>query len=181
MTRWNGFGRAVGFALAAGAAVFAAHVLLAPLFGSRATLRVFAVGSAVAYLAGVGPSWRRGAAAATAAAAAGLLLLALPLPVTHTAVAAAGLIAIGRSGILYRSRPLRALVLESLLAAGGLALAGQLAGPAGAGGVPVALAAWGYFLVQSVFFLAGGVEARPDPGPADPFDRARAELLALLD
>jgi hypothetical protein len=95
--------------------------------------------------------------------------------VGHTAVASAGLIACGRSGILYRSRPLRALVLESLLAAGGLVFAGQLAGAS------LALAAWGYFLVQSLFFLVGGIEARPDPGPADPFERARAELLALLD
>jgi hypothetical protein len=178
MTRWNGFGRAVGFALVAAGALLAAQVLLAPLLGARATLRGFAVASAVVYLAGLGPSWRRGAAAAIAAGAAGLVLLALPIPVAQTAAAAAGLVAVGRSAILYRSRPLRALVLEVALTAGGLVLASRLVG----GGIAsLALAAWGYFLVQSLFFLVGGIEARPDPGPADPFERARAQLLALLD
>jgi hypothetical protein len=178
MTRWNGFGRAVVFAAGAAAAVFAAEVLLAPVLGARATLRGFALASAAVYLAGLGPSWRRGSAAAVAAAVTGVGVLTLPLSVSHTAVAAAGVIALGRSGILYRSRPLRALALEALLATGGLALASTLAG---GGAASLALAVWGFFLVQSVFFLIGGIEARPDPGPADPFERARAELLALLD
>jgi hypothetical protein len=181
MTRWNGFGRAIAFALAAAAALFAAQVLLAPLVGARATLRVFAVASAVVYLAGLGPSWRRGAAAAAAATAAGAVLLLLPTSVAHTAVAAAGVLAACRSGIVYRSRPLRALFVELLLVAGGLALAGKLVAVAGGGVLAAALAAWAFFLVQSVFFLIGGIEARPDPGPADPFERARSELLALLD
>jgi hypothetical protein len=177
MTRWNGFARAIGFALAAAATLFAAQVLVAPLLGAHATLRVFAVGSVAVYLAGLGPSWRRGAAAALAAAVAGAVVLLLPVSVVPTAIAAAGILAACRSGFLYRSRPLRAVALEACLAAGGLALAGWLAS---GGVVSLALAAWGFFLVQSVFFLVGGIEARPDPGPGDPFERARAELEALL-
>jgi hypothetical protein len=45
-----------------------------------------------------------------------------------------------------------------------------------------ALAVWGFFLVQSVFFLVGGVQPRREPGPQpDPFEDAHARALALLD
>ena len=45
-------------------------------------------------------------------------------------------------------------MLEALLLFGGLALARQLIGPSM---LSLVLAVWGFFLVQSVFFLVSGV------------------------
>lgn len=177
MMRWNGFGSSLVFAAVAAATLLAAFPLLAPVVGGGTALRLFAVGSVSLYLAGLAPSWRRGFVAAVAASTLGVVLLALPFGVPCTVAGAAAIVALCRSGILYRQPLLRALVAEALLLAGGLALASFLAG---SGLVSFALAAWGYFLVQSVFFLIGGVRVRREKGPADPFDRARAELLALL-
>jgi hypothetical protein len=177
MMRWNGFGRSLVFAAAAAAALLLLLPLLAGVFGASGALRLFVVGVVPVYLAGLGPSWRRGVAAALMASAFGAPLLLLPLGVPATAAGAAVILAFCRSGLLYRQAPLRAFVAEAVLLAGGLALADFLA----VGGIAsCALAAWGYLLVQSVFFLIGGVSARREPGPTDPFDRARAELLALL-
>ena len=177
MMRWNGFGGALVFAAVAAAALLVSFPLLAPVAGAVAALRLFTVGIAVVYLTGLAPSWRRGFGAAVVATVLGAILLILPFGVPCTVAGAAGIVAVCRSGVLYRQRTLRALVAEAGLLAGGLALASFLAG---GGLVSWALAAWGYFLVQSVFFLIGGVEARRERGPVDPFDRARAELLALL-
>ena len=53
---------------------------------------------------------------------------------------------------------------------------------AAGGAASLALGLWGYLLVQSLFFLAGGVTVRlGSDARVDPFERARADLLALLD
>ncbi|MGH0033196.1 MAG: hypothetical protein ACQGVC_25675 [Myxococcota bacterium] len=177
MSGWNGFGRALVFGAVAAAALLLAGPLLAGIFGAVGALRVFAVGVAVAYLAGLGPDWRRGFVAAGAAAALGALLLLLPFGIAWTAAGAAAIVAVCRSGLLYRARPLRAWSVEAVLLVAGLALAAFLAAGSWAS---LALATWGYFLVQSAFFLAGGVRARREPAPGDPFERAAKELAALL-
>lgn len=177
MRRWNGFAPALVFGAVAAAGLLVLEPLLAPWLGLRGSLRCFAVGVATLYLLGLGESWRRGFVASALAAALGTLLLAMPLGVASTAYGAAGLVALGRSGVLYRARPLRAFCLEALLLLGGTALAGFLAGTSL---TSLALAVWGYFLVQSAFFLVGGVSIRREPGPVDPFERAAAELQALL-
>ncbi len=177
MMRWNGFGGSLVFAAVAAGALLVTFPLLAPVVGAAAALCLFSVGIAVVYLVGLAPSWRRGFGAAIVASVLGAILLILPFGVPCTVAGAAGIVALCRSGVLYRQRTLRTLVAEVGLLTGGLALASFLVG---GGLVSWALAVWGYFLIQSVFFLIGGVEARRDRGPVDPFDRARAELLALL-
>ncbi len=178
MMRWNGFGGSLVFAAVAAGALLVTFPLLAPVVGAAAALCLFSVGIAVVYLVGLAPSWRRGFGAAIVASVLGAILLILPFGVPCTVAGAAGIVAVCRSGVLYRQRTLRALVAEAGLTAGGLALASFLA----AGGlVSWALAAWGYFLVQSVFFLVGGVQPRREGGPSDPFDRAREELLTLIN
>jgi hypothetical protein len=72
-------------------------------------------------------------------------------------------------------------VAETLLLAGGLALARFLAGP---DTLQVAFAIWGFFLAQSFFFLLGGVGERShDAGIAglDPFEVARARAVELME
>ena len=62
---------------------------------------------------------------------------------------------------------------------GGLLFARALAGPTLLG---AAFAVWAFFLVQGLFFLAGGVRERESPEPQiDPFERARKRALALME
>jgi hypothetical protein len=173
------FARSLVFALGAAAALLVGAPLLAPAFGERAAVRFLLVAAIVAHAAMFGPSRSRGARAAAIAAGLGALLLTLPLGVRATAVAAAAILAVARSGILFRARPVRAAMLEGLLLGGGLAVAAFLAGPWLA---RLALATWGFWLVQSAFFAVGGIAPRPEESSNnDPFERARAQVLALLD
>jgi hypothetical protein len=177
MMRWNGFGRSVAFAAVAGLGFGAALLVLAPVLGATGAIRLLLIGSAALYGAGLAPRPRQALAAGLVGSAGGALLWLLPLGVMDTALGAAAILALVRSGLLYRARPLRGCLAEIGLQGGGLALAAFLAQGSA---LSLALGVWGYFLVQSVFFLIGGVEARARHEPRDPFDRARAELLALL-
>jgi hypothetical protein len=173
------FVRSLAFALAAAAALLVGAPLLAPAFGERAGVRFLLVAAVVAHVALLAPSRSRSARAAALAAGGSALVLALPLGVGATALTAAALLGVCRSAILFRARPARAALLEGALLGGGLALAAFLAGPWLA---RIALAVWGFWLVQSAFFAVGGVAPRPEPpGNNDPFERARAQVLALLD
>jgi hypothetical protein len=176
--RCNTFGRSLLFAALAAAGLLALEVLLVPLY-FPAVLACYMAAVAAAYVAAIAPHRASGLAAGALAALLGVVLLLLPLDIWQTALAAALVVAVCRSAILYRAQPLRALLLELALLAGGLGLARFLA--AGGPG-SLALGLWGYLLVQSLFFLAGGVTVRfGSDARVDPFERARAGLLALLD
>ena len=84
----------------------------------------------------------------------------------------------GASGI-HDPLSARALVLEALLTGGGLWLASWI----GSGSLlGVALGIWTFFLVQSLFFVLGGVAERQGEEPAgDAFDAARARALRLME
>jgi len=173
------FARSLVFALGAAAALLVGAPMLAPAFGERAAVRFLLVGAVVAHAALLAPSRSRGARAAALAAGLGALVLALPLGVRATALACAALVGVCRSGILFRARPARTALIEGLLLGGGLAIAAFLAGPWLA---RLALAVWGFWLVQSAFFAVGGIGPRPEESRNnDPFERARAQVLALLD
>lgn len=154
-------------------------MLAAPVFGRGWALSAYCLMAAVCYALAIAPSWHRalaaGAFAALLAAATGLLA-----PTPAVAVTGAVLIvAVTRSGLLYRSKPARALLLEAVLAFGGLVAASALAGPPPLGS---ALAIWTFFLVQSPYFLIGGTESRDSEEPRiDPFEQARKRALALME
>ena len=177
MMRWNGFGRSLAFGALAGAGLLVAHPITAPIFGPALALRLYLVGAAVLYAAGLSARPRTALAAGALGTGLAIPLLALPLDLAATATGAAVIVGLIRSGMLYRARPLRACAAELVLQSAGLGLAGFLFE---GGLVSVALAVWGYLLVQSVFFLIGGMAPRRAESASDPFDRARAELLALL-
>jgi hypothetical protein len=178
MMRWNGFGRSLLFAACVAAGLPALWLVLGSALGTREVVALYWIGSASLYVAGIAPSWRRGLLVALPAAGIGLLAWLLSATPMAAAVSAAGVVAICRSGVLYRSRPARALAIEVGLGLGGLLLARLLAGP---GPLATAAALWGYFLVQSLFFLIGGVrQRRTGPAQRDPFERARSRMLALL-
>jgi hypothetical protein len=173
----NSFARSLLFAAVAAVGLWVAAAVLLPVLHPARLLTLYVAAAAAAYIVGIAPGRSAGLAAGGIAAALGCGLLLLPLGVAGTALAAALVIAVCRSAILYRARRLRALLLEGVLLVGGLGLAHAFAGSGSA-----ALGLWGYFLVQSAFFLVGGVAARGErDGGLDPFDRACAQLAALLD
>jgi hypothetical protein len=176
--RCNTFGGSLLFAALAAAGMLALEILLVPLH-LPAVLACYVAAVAATYVVAIAPHRASGLAVGALAALFEVVLLLLPLDFGQTALGAALVVAVCRSAILYRARPLRALLLESALLAGGLGLAHFLAA---GGAASLALGLWGYLLVQSVFFLAGGVTARfGNDARVDPFERARAGLLALLD
>jgi len=176
MLRWNGFGRSLIFAAAAAAGLPVAVVFAGPAIGAGLTVKLYMLTAAGCYASGLGdrPGPRR--AAWALAAAAGLLAASLPLGLTGTAVCATALIAVCRGGLQRQALPLRAVVIELALGAAALGAAAFLA----SGGLRgLALAVWGYFLVQSAAFLIGGRRAGGPQPAEDPFERARARLERL--
>jgi hypothetical protein len=178
MPRWNGFGRSLVFAVVAAAGVPVATTFGAPLVGGAASVKLYLLAVAGVYVAGLGVERSRRVAAATLAALAGLVLACLPLGLAGTALGAAAIVAVGRSGIAWRQPGLRGPAVEGLLGGVGLGVAAFLA----TGGLlALCLAVWGYFLVQSAYFLIGGGAPRRDAPDRDPFERARARLERLLE
>ncbi len=155
---------AIPWTLAAGAAV-----------GRGRAEALYLLALAALYLVWIAPSWpqklRSGVLAAVAAAA----LAFVPVPAW---AAAALLVAVGRSGLLYRTKPARAVVTEAVLVGGGLAFAGWLAGPSL---LDAALAVWGFYLLQSVYFLLGGVAERREEARTDPFEDAHRRAMAVME
>lgn len=174
----RGFARTLVFGALAALGVPAVWLLLAPLLGSSLVLGLYWVGLAIAYPVWIAGSLRRAVGAAALSGVGALVLLALLPGLSVMAAGAALLVAAVRSGFLYRAPQPRLLVLEALLLVVGLTVANALATP---GVLGMALAVWGYFLVQSLYFLL----ARPRPRAATPggdsFERASERLERLLD
>jgi len=177
--RWNDFGRSLAFAAAVAVAWPAIALLAAPLLGASVTLALYLVTIGALYAWGIAPDRARGVGAALATAGLGALALLLARDVWEVAAGAALALGVARSGLLYRARAARGLVVEWALLGGGLLLARWLATP---GPLGVALALWGFFAVQAGFFAIGGVRVRPpDTGGADRFEHARRRALELLE
>jgi len=181
------FPRTLVFGAAAAAGAPFALALLGPLFGEAGALAALAIAVSAAYLLGLArrPATGLGAALAlTLSGVGGIALGATPLAL---AALCAVLIGVLRSGLLRRDARAgsdfgRAFALEAALVGGGLALGAWLARGSA---FPVSLALWGFFLVQSGFFLVGGPAAAAardaaPAGEADPFERAQRRAQELL-
>ena len=126
MMRWNDFTRSLLFGAVAAAAFVPFAIVAAPLLGWSGALAAYAVVSAAAYLAGLGASRRQGLGAGLLLAVLGTgIALAAP-SARDAALAAALLLGLCRSGMLYRTRFARALLLEGFLLCAGLGVAGHL-------------------------------------------------------
>ena len=177
--RWNDFGRSLLYAAVAAAGAVPYFLLLAPALGWHAALASYAVLSTSAYLAGLGRTVRQGLGAALLAGALGAVAALLAPSPREAFAAAALLLGLCRSGLLYRTRFARAVVSESVLLVAALGLANHLLAGSPFSAV---LAVWGFFLVQSGFFLIGGARVRAeDPTGADPFDVALARAAEILE
>lgn len=112
----------------------------------------------------------------------GVAVVLLGPSLMQLAVGLTILVALVRSGLLHgRWHGLRgsgrAVAIEAVCGVASLGLAYVLYSPTLLG---AALSLWGWFLVQSCFYLLVGVTPRRRPGDSDPFDLARARLLELL-
>jgi len=175
--RWNTFGTSALFAAIAGCGLMPWLLVGAPLLGVRGALSFYLVTVAAAYVIAIAPSAHRGRQAALLVGGLGAGLAVVTHAIPELALGLGVLLALARSGLLYRSASARAVSAEVVLVAGGLLFAGFLVGSSL---LSVTVALWGFLLVQSTFFLAGGARPRlPDPPCRDPFDAAceRADTL----
>ena len=176
MPRWDSFARSVGFAAVAAAGLAVAVVFGAPIFGSEGAARLYLICAAALYALGLARERSQRAAALACALLVGFGLAVAPIGLGATALGAAALVALARSGLSAR-RSARALAIELALAGIGLAVAHALAS---GGLLALCLAVWGYVLVQSAYHLFADAGA-PDRAPRDAFEQARARLVRLLE
>ena len=177
--RWNSFPRSLGFAAGAAAGYLPFLMLAAPLLGLATARGIYLAALVPLYVVGIAPRRAGGIGAALLGGLLALGALVVTGSLSGLALALAAIASFLRSGLLYESRPARAWALELLLTGGGLALAASLLGRSE---LTTALAIWGFFLVQSGFFLLGGVrEALAPIARSDPFEAAHARALALVE
>ena len=179
MTPWNTFVRSAVFAAVAAALWFPWAIIAAPTIGSWQARAFYLIAVAAAYVAGLSPRRARAVPLAAMLAIVGGAAAMVVASTAELSIVLETLLGVARSGVLYRASPARALATEAMLLATGLLFARFLGGFTI---VSTALAIWGFLLVQSVFFLVGGVRARPlVAGVGDPFDDAHRRALVLLD
>lgn len=175
----NTFGRSAIFAALSGVSVVPWLVIAGPLLGMRLALALYLVALTATSVAALVPSRRRGLGAGVVVAVLGSCLVAATRTLPELALGLAVLFATARGAFLYRLRPARAALVELVLVGGGLLFARFLAGPSL---ISIAFAVWGFLLVQSLFFLVGGVRVRERTAPhTDPFDVANERARSLLD
>jgi hypothetical protein len=178
------FGRGVVVAALAAIALPGCVLLAAPVLGFWLAVTTCLTAIAILYAAWLAPDRRTRALTLVFAGISGAALLALTGggsagAARDVAIGAALIIAVSRSLLQYRARPLRTAFLELALSGGGLLLAALLAGHSL---LSLAAALWGYLLVQSFFLLAPGIlPGRGERVPGDPFDLASARLERLFE
>ncbi len=188
MSWWNRFGTSLLFALgvAGGYPLYAGIAEL--VMGRRLAFAFYLLASAGIYLLGIARRPIPGLGAAFATFTTGMAMLAAGFSGTDLALITGALIGVFRSGLLHRNPTLvgdgfaRRFVSEVLLIGAGLGLAFHLAQGSRH---PEALAFWGFFLVQSGYFLiggraAGGRSRSQSPVAPDPFDRAIKRAREVL-
>jgi hypothetical protein len=176
MPRFDGFARTLAFAALAAAGLAVAVVFGAPLFGGEGAARLYLIAAAALYALGLARDRSQRAAVLACGAVVGTALAVLPIGLGATAAAAACGIAFARSALCGR-RGLHALVTEVTLMGVGLAVAHWLAS---GGLLALCTAVWGFFLVQSAYFLFAS-DGAAERAPRDPFEQARTSLVRLLE
>ncbi len=174
---WNHFAGSLLFAVLAALGFPAARLIFDPMFGATLATQFYGVVAAALYALCIAPTLRRGIAGGGFVA---LLAAGLMLGGSRTSELALGLavgVAVTRSALLYRARIASGVMIEVALGLASLALARWFAGP---GVVAGSLALWGYFLVQSVYFLFAAAAPRRSEHAGDAFDEACGRLQTLL-
>jgi hypothetical protein len=174
----SSFTKTLCFGAVAAASVPLTVLALAGWIGPHHALALHAVAVTAGYLAFLSNGLRRRLAVFAGAALAGGIAWAMAGSTTSLVVLLGLLVAVVRSAILFRGRPARAVAIELAVLAGSLVTAEFLFTP---GILGSALAAWGWFVAQSFYFLLGGITPRRREKRGDPFDHARQCLERLLE
>ncbi len=174
----RGFARTLAFGALAAATLPLSVLALGPWLGAAGARTAHVVLATAGYLAVLAPPGaRRRLAVALAAAAAGVFWWGLAGSLASLFAGLSGIVAVFRSGWLFRRGTARAMVVEGGVLLLALATWHGLAGP----GLPgQALALWGWFVAQSFYFLPGGLARRRRRPDGDAFERARQRLEELL-
>lgn len=182
MMRIDSFARGVAFAALAAAAWLPWAVIGVPILGLWNARAVYLVVTAVTYVASL-PATRRSSSAVVV----GTVGVAVAVAVQTTAelvIILAALVGAVRGISLPQRRAVRALAVEVLLLGGGL-LAARALSPVPMSPVPLsptAFGVWGFFLVQSLYFLrTESVRARSMYGTRDEFEEACRRASDLLN
>ena len=177
--RWDDLPRSLVFGALAAVSWLAVAVFFSGTASLALVLKLHAATCLAFYLAGLAPSGRNGVRVGLLTLVIGLVVAILVKSPATALLGLGAVLAVGRSALLWRSRPMRALVMELVLVLGGLKIASLVGSSTIIG---LALGYWTFFLVQGVFFLVGGIEARPPDRPVrDPFDVARERALRLIE
>ncbi len=172
------FGKSLWFAALAAGALPLWLLLARPILGTDPAIGAYFVIAAAAYLGAIAPARGRALVAMLVAAAVGGFAAIVTRAPGELVLVLAVLVAVARSGFLYSCSPARGVAIEALVAGGGLLFARFLFGPTVAA---LILALWGFFLVQSLYFLLGGRHAPVVARHPDPFQDAYGRATALLD
>jgi hypothetical protein len=179
MTRIDSFGRSAVFAAVAALGWIPWLVVVGAVVGGPAARALYLVAVTAVYAGGLGRGAGRRGAALLIVAVAGGVMAAIARGLPELCLGLAVVLGTVRSGFLHRMPSARAVAIETVLLVGGLVFVRFLAGGGPHGG---ALALWGFYLVQSCFFLVGGVRPRAADGrPLDPFDDACARAAEVLE
>ena len=174
----SAFGGTLVFGALAAAILPVTVLAASPFLGVSRALMLHAILATVGYAMVLTSGARRRLAVGAVSLAGGLVLAGLSRSPGELLVLLSLGLGLLRSGWLFRRRTLRAVAIESLVLVGSVAVARFLAAP---GLLGSALAVWGWFVVQSFYFLIGGIETRrPKLREGDPFDEAQRELEELL-
>lgn len=177
MMRLCSFGRGVTFAALAALGWIPWAIVATGLLGRSGALSVYLVGVVVLYVVALGERVRAGVLgfAAVAACAASLLVGTS----AELAIALAALLGLFRSGVVYGPASPRTLALEVVLLGAGLVFARFLASP---WLLHISLAIWGFFLIQSLYFIRTGVPVAADLDPErDGFEEAYRRASELIE
>lgn len=176
--RWNTFARSLLFAALAAGGALPWLLFARPVFGADRALVLYLVGVVAAYLGGLASEVPRRVAVFVVAALVGVGVAFVARTSTELVLGLGAVLAVGRSAFLFRAPAARAAVIEAVLVGGGLLFARFLAGHSPGA---LVLALWGFFLVQSLYFLVGGVRVRIGSGRhPDAFEEAHARAMAVL-
>ncbi len=163
MNWWNRFGRSLLFAVLV-AGVYPIYLSFAGiLVGHKLAFAAYLLASAAIYLLGIARQPTSGIGAALVTTLVGALFLLYGASGVELSLVTCLLIGVFRSGLLQpgsrrgASGFTRQFTRELVFIGGGLALASYMARSAA---YPEAFAMWGFYLVQSGFFLLGGEAAR---------------------
>jgi len=176
--RLDGFGRSAAFAAVAALAWMPWAMLIGPCVGVPAARALYLVVVAALYAGGLAKSPPRRASTTILVGLVGGLLALVARGTPELCLGLAAVLGVVRSGLVHRTAPARAAVLEAGLLLVGLLFARFLA----AGPLATAFGVWGFLLVQSCFFLVGGITTRAEDGRhPDPFEEACARATEVLE